>query len=82
MLAHSITVPGMTAAICRDYCSDKDALFYATQVGLRACRNAPWQGLLSCPTEIVSAVVWGTRRRCSSNSEYSSSEHVQIISYP
>ena len=43
VLAHSITVPGMTAAICREYCSDKDALFNATQVGLRACRNAPWQ---------------------------------------
>ena len=33
MLAHKVTIPGMTAAVCRDYCSDKDALFYATQVG-------------------------------------------------
>lgn len=32
VLAHKITIPGMTSAVCRDHCLDKDALFYATQV--------------------------------------------------
>lgn len=32
VLAHRVTISGMTPAVCRDFCSDKDALFYATQV--------------------------------------------------
>lgn len=41
VLSHKVTIPGMTTAVCRDYCSDKDTLYYATQVGLRVWRNAP-----------------------------------------
>ena len=36
VLSDRVEIPGMTAAVCREHCSDKDALYYATQVGVRA----------------------------------------------
>lgn len=27
-MSHKITIPGMTTVVCRENCSDKDALYY------------------------------------------------------
>lgn len=32
VMTHKITMKGMTSAVCREHCSDKDALYYGTQV--------------------------------------------------
>ena len=57
MLAHKVTIPGMTAAVCRDYCSDKDALFYATQVGFSwGGRIAPPKHTARVPAACVDSV--------------------------
>lgn len=32
-MSDMVVIPGMTTALCRNYCSDKGALYYATQVG-------------------------------------------------
>lgn len=37
VLSHMVTIPGMTTAVCREHCSDKDTLYYATQVRTSAC---------------------------------------------
>jgi len=35
VMTHKISIKGMTSAVCREHCSDKDALFYGTQVLIR-----------------------------------------------
>lgn len=39
VMTHKVVSPdGMTPAVCREHCSDKDALYYGTQVGYGLCR--------------------------------------------
>lgn len=74
VLTHTIAVEGMTTAVCREYCSEKNAPYYATQVGVWLVGRS-WSPL---PVTATAALFYGAGRDPAAERRHAASRNFSV----